>query len=252
MVSVPRTASRSMRYLGEQFGARLIDVAMDQVLQAAGLALQQRQDLVGFAHLPHVVPGRAEHLGAVPYHARRAPRRPPSSARRSTGYASGSAPRGPARRCGNGPVRRGSPAVPQPCPAGMFPRLLYLANWFDQLRGRRTALQALDVDHGRRRSDAAVDRTGARNRKTPGCQRQRDHDSCGPRKVGAAVHWQLDSPMMRSMAGKKGSTQFGSVRQKRRSGSAPAAGDPRAASAGLEPPRVSHNAVVPAGGARYR
>ena len=48
--------------LGEQFRARLVDVAMDQVLQPAGLALQQRQDLVGLAHLPHVVPGRAEHL----------------------------------------------------------------------------------------------------------------------------------------------------------------------------------------------
>ena len=52
--------------LGEQFGARLVDVAMDQVLQPAGLALQQRQDLVGLPHLPDVVPGRAEHLGAVP------------------------------------------------------------------------------------------------------------------------------------------------------------------------------------------
>ena len=54
--------------LGEQFRARLVDVAMDQVLQAAGFALQQRQDLVGLPHLPHVVPGRAEHLGAVPDH----------------------------------------------------------------------------------------------------------------------------------------------------------------------------------------
>ena len=41
---------------------------MDQVLQAAGFAFQQRQDLVGFPHLPHVVPGRTEHLGAVPDH----------------------------------------------------------------------------------------------------------------------------------------------------------------------------------------
>ena len=54
--------------LREQFRARLIDVAMDQVLQAAGFAFQQRQDLVGFPHLPHVVPGRTEHLGAVPDH----------------------------------------------------------------------------------------------------------------------------------------------------------------------------------------
>ena len=42
---------------------------MNQVLQPAGFAFQQRQDLVGFPHLPHVVPGRTEHLGAVPDHA---------------------------------------------------------------------------------------------------------------------------------------------------------------------------------------
>ena len=54
--------------LGEQLGAGLVDVAMDQVLQPAGFALQQRQNLVGFPHLPHVVPGRTEHLGAVPDH----------------------------------------------------------------------------------------------------------------------------------------------------------------------------------------
>ena len=60
-------ASRSMRYLGEQFRAWLIDVAMDQVLQVAGLALEPRQDLVGLPHLPHVIPGRTEHLDAVPY-----------------------------------------------------------------------------------------------------------------------------------------------------------------------------------------
>ena len=52
--------------LGEQFGARLVDVAMDQVLQPAGFAFQQRQDLVGIPHLPDVVPGRTQHLGAVP------------------------------------------------------------------------------------------------------------------------------------------------------------------------------------------
>ena len=52
--------------LGEQFRARLVDVAMDQVLQPAGFAFQQRQDLVGFPHLPDVVPGRTQHLGAVP------------------------------------------------------------------------------------------------------------------------------------------------------------------------------------------
>ena len=52
--------------LGEQFRARLIDVAMDQVLQAAGFAFQARQDLVGFPHLPDILPGRTEHLGAVP------------------------------------------------------------------------------------------------------------------------------------------------------------------------------------------
>ena len=52
--------------LGEQLGARLIDVAMDQVLQPTGFALELRQDLVGLAHLAHVVPGCAEHLGAVP------------------------------------------------------------------------------------------------------------------------------------------------------------------------------------------
>ena len=39
---------------------------MDQVLQAAGLAFQQNQKLVGFAHRSHVVPGAAENVGAVP------------------------------------------------------------------------------------------------------------------------------------------------------------------------------------------
>ena len=46
--------------------ARLIDVAVDQVLQAAGLAFEQNQKLVGFAHRSHVVPGAAENVGAVP------------------------------------------------------------------------------------------------------------------------------------------------------------------------------------------
>ncbi len=45
--------------LGKQIRTRLVDVAMDQVLQPAGLAFQQRQDLVGLAHLPDVVPGRS-------------------------------------------------------------------------------------------------------------------------------------------------------------------------------------------------
>ena len=54
--------------LGEQVRARLVDVAVDQVLQAPGLAFEQRQDPVGFAHLAHVVPGRAQHLRAVPDH----------------------------------------------------------------------------------------------------------------------------------------------------------------------------------------
>ena len=40
---------------------------MNQILQPAGFALQQRQDLVGLTHLPHVIPGRTQHLGAVPY-----------------------------------------------------------------------------------------------------------------------------------------------------------------------------------------
>ena len=56
------------QYLGEQLRARLVDVAVDQILQAAGFALQERQDLVGFPHLANIVPGRAEHLGAVPDH----------------------------------------------------------------------------------------------------------------------------------------------------------------------------------------
>ena len=56
------------QYLGEQFRTRLVDVAMDQVLQAAGFALQQRQNLVRLPYLPDVVPGRTEHLSAVPYH----------------------------------------------------------------------------------------------------------------------------------------------------------------------------------------
>ena len=51
---------------GEHLLARLIDIAMDQVLQAARLAFELDQQLVGFAHLPHFVPGAAEHVGAVP------------------------------------------------------------------------------------------------------------------------------------------------------------------------------------------
>jgi len=52
--------------LGKQFGTRLIDVAVNQVLQPAGFAFEPRQDLVGLADLPHILPRRAQHLGAVP------------------------------------------------------------------------------------------------------------------------------------------------------------------------------------------
>jgi hypothetical protein len=52
--------------LGQHLLAGLIDVAMDQVLQAARLALQLDQELVGFAHLADIVPGAAENIGAVP------------------------------------------------------------------------------------------------------------------------------------------------------------------------------------------
>ncbi len=52
--------------LGEQLRTRLVDVAVDQVLQAAGFAFQRCQDLVGFPDLADIVPGRAQHLGAVP------------------------------------------------------------------------------------------------------------------------------------------------------------------------------------------
>ncbi len=52
--------------LGEDLGARLVDVAMDQVLQPARLALERDQQLVGFPHLADVLPGAAEHVGAVP------------------------------------------------------------------------------------------------------------------------------------------------------------------------------------------
>src|SRR5262249_27713511 len=56
---------------GEDFLARLIDVAMDQVLQTAGFAFEQNQKLVGFAYRSHVVPGAAETVGAVPDNAAR-------------------------------------------------------------------------------------------------------------------------------------------------------------------------------------
>ena len=98
--------------LGEQFGARLVDVAMDQVLQPAGFAFQQRQDLVGFPHLPDVVPGRIRAPWRRSRSARRAPRRRRSSIPRSTGCASGSAPRAATARRENGRARRSSPAVP--------------------------------------------------------------------------------------------------------------------------------------------
>jgi len=39
---------------------------MDQALQAAGLALQQRQQAIGIADLPHLGPGRVEVFRAVP------------------------------------------------------------------------------------------------------------------------------------------------------------------------------------------
>jgi hypothetical protein len=51
---------------GEHLLARLVDVAVDQILQAAGFAFQEDQELVGFAHPADVVPGAAEHVGAVP------------------------------------------------------------------------------------------------------------------------------------------------------------------------------------------
>ena len=43
--------------LGEHLLVRLVDVAVDQVLQPARLAFEQDQQLVGFAHLPDLVPG---------------------------------------------------------------------------------------------------------------------------------------------------------------------------------------------------
>ena len=98
--------------LREQFRARLVDVAMDQVLQPAGFAFQQRQDLVGLPHLADVVPGRAEHLRAVPDQDGEHRPPPPSSTAQSTECASGSAPHGPAGRCGHGRGRRSSPIVP--------------------------------------------------------------------------------------------------------------------------------------------
>jgi len=46
--------------------AWLIDVAMDQVLEAAGFAFQARQDLVGFPHLPNIF--QAEPSTWAPFH----------------------------------------------------------------------------------------------------------------------------------------------------------------------------------------
>jgi hypothetical protein len=52
----------------KQLRARLIDVAMDQVLQAAGLALHHRQDLVGLANLADFIPGAVQPPRAGPDH----------------------------------------------------------------------------------------------------------------------------------------------------------------------------------------
>ena len=105
--------------LGEQVRARLVDVAVDQIVQPPGLAFEQRQNPVGLAHLAHVVPGRAEHLRAVPdqpdqHHAPR-----PSSAPRSTGCASGSAPRGasPTSRARSRPIGPGGLSACSLCPS---------------------------------------------------------------------------------------------------------------------------------------
>ncbi len=43
--SVPSTASRSSRHLRKQIRARLVDIAVDQVLQAAGLASSRASTL---------------------------------------------------------------------------------------------------------------------------------------------------------------------------------------------------------------
>ncbi len=52
--------------LGEHLLVGLIDVAVDEVLQPAGLAFEQDQQLVGFAHPADLAPGVAERVGAVP------------------------------------------------------------------------------------------------------------------------------------------------------------------------------------------
>ena len=136
--------------LGEQVGARLVDVAVDQVLQPPGLAFEQRQDAVGLAHLAHVVPGRAEHLGAVPDH-------------RHQHHHHGGVQRGdrqdaPADR--HRPQQANDARAQLPDRAGRLVRVfamskrsqqasLHLANPFDQ-RGRRGVALGLGVDCGHR------------------------------------------------------------------------------------------------------
>ena len=194
--------------LREKFGARLIDVAMDQVLQAAGLVLEQRQDLVQFAHLPDVVPGRAEHRDAVPYHRDKhdddgrvqggdRQNTPADRYRAQQPDDAGPALCGEARRPFRSLVLPGCfhDHFTLPCgPVGPVPR-------------RWPALQTPDVGNGTPRSGRCAEPNGRMN-PTPGHQGRRIGDRYGPRKVGAALHWQVHSPMMGSMAGKKGSMQF--------------------------------------------
>ena len=54
--------------LREHFRIGLVDVAVNQVLQPAGLALQHREDAVGIADLAHLVPRRRQDPRAVPDH----------------------------------------------------------------------------------------------------------------------------------------------------------------------------------------
>ena len=141
-----------MRYLGEQFRARLVDVAMDQVLQMAGFALQPAPGSCRIpapaAHRPRPTPAPGRRSRS----ARPAPRRPPNSAPRSTGCASGSAPRAPARPAANGRAPRSSPAVPQSSRAGGLPsrNSVDLANSFDQ-RGCGRIAPCLGVNSVHRR-----------------------------------------------------------------------------------------------------
>src|SRR5579863_5702046 len=123
---------------------------MYQVLQSAGLALQACQDLVGLPHLPHVIPGRAEHLNAVPDHRdehhddRRVQRRdrqdaPADRHRADQPNEVRMAARGEAQsRVGRLLVLVSS-----------YGQSVHLANSFDQRRGRRIALR-LCVDRQNR------------------------------------------------------------------------------------------------------